>query len=185
MTLQGSTYPSHTPNWFSWNQTSRNRILSVSLSNTCQRIMLRRLMLKREQIMHQVFPDTIISSLAKHSVKLFTFIVVKVFHLPYWFWWLDVSFCSKLKPKKSKLIWLFWFSGKMTLLEAIAERESIYRLLPQTTPENTSKDYSSYTAEPQSRYPTLNTKLVLPCQVLHLVDTDNPSQVRHPWERLP
>jgi len=66
----------------------------------------------------------------------------------------------------------------MTLLEAIAERESIYRILPQTTPENTSKDYSAYTAEPQSRYPTLNTKLVLPCQVLHLVDTDNPSQVR-------
>ena len=67
--------------------------------------------------------------------------------------------------------------GKMTTLEIISERESIYRLLPQTTPENTSKDYSAYTAEPQTRYPTLNTKLVLPCQVLHLVDTDNPSQV--------
>jgi hypothetical protein len=69
----------------------------------------------------------------------------------------------------------------MTLLESLSERESIYRLLPQTTPENTSKDYSAYTCEPQTRYPTLNTKLVLPCQVLHLVDTDNPSQV---WKAL-
>jgi hypothetical protein len=71
----------------------------------------------------------------------------------------------------------YLLAGKMTTLEAIAERESIYRVLPQTTPENTSKDYSAYTAEPQTRYPTLNTKLVLPFQVTHLIDTDNPSQV--------
>jgi hypothetical protein len=39
----------------------------------------------------------------------------------------------------------------MTLLEAVAERESIYRVLAQTTPENTSKDYSAYTVDPHSR----------------------------------
>ena len=63
----------------------------------------------------------------------------------------------------------------MSLLEAIAERESIYRILAQTTPENTSKDYASYTVDPHTRYPTLNKKLVLPFQVTHLIDTDNPT----------
>ena len=47
----------------------------------------------------------------------------------------------------------------VTALEAIAERESIYRVLAQTTPENTSKDYASYTCDPHTRYPTLNTKV--------------------------
>ena len=64
-----------------------------------------------------------------------------------------------------------------TALEAIAERESIYRVLAQTTPENTSKDYASCTCDPHTRYPTLNTKLVSPMQIAHLVDTDNPSQL--------
>jgi len=65
----------------------------------------------------------------------------------------------------------------ITALEALAERESIYRVLAQTTPENTSKDYASYTCDPHTRYPTLNTKLVSPVQVAHLLDTDNPSQL--------
>ena len=66
----------------------------------------------------------------------------------------------------------------MTALEAIAERESIYRMLAQSTPENTSKDFASYTVDPRTRYPTLNTKLLSPHQVTHLVDTDNPSQIQ-------
>ena len=64
--------------------------------------------------------------------------------------------------------------GKVTLLEAIAERESIYRLLAQTTPENTSKDFASITVDPRTRYINLNTKLLSPHQVTQLVDTDNP-----------
>ena len=63
--------------------------------------------------------------------------------------------------------------GKLTLLESLAERESIYRILAQTTPENTSKDFAAYTVDPHTRYPTLNKRLVLPFQVTHLVDTDN------------
>ena len=70
------------------------------------------------------------------------------------------------------------FAGKVTTLEAIAERESIYRLLAQSTPENTSKDFASYTVDPRTRYITLNTKLLTPHQVTHLVDTDNPSQLQ-------
>lgn len=68
--------------------------------------------------------------------------------------------------------------GKVTALEAIAERESIYKLLAQSTPANTSKDFASYTVDPRTRYPTLNTKLLSPHQVTHLVDTDNPSQLQ-------
>jgi hypothetical protein len=70
-------------------------------------------------------------------------------------------------------------SGKMTLLEALAERESMFRVLPQTTPENTSKNYGAYTVDPCTRYPTLNKKLVLPLQIVHLVDSDNPAMVSH------
>ncbi|XP_045594784.1 F-actin-monooxygenase Mical isoform X2 [Procambarus clarkii] len=64
-------------------------------------------------------------------------------------------------------------SGKMTSLEVLAERESIYRLLAQTTPENLSKDHSSYTLDPATRYPTINVRAVLPFQVRSLFDTDD------------
>jgi hypothetical protein len=74
--------------------------------------------------------------------------------------------------------------GKVTLLEALAERESIYRLLAQSTPENTSKDFASYTVDPRTRYPTLNTKLLSASQVTHLVDTDNPSQLQEDLKAL-
>ena len=49
--------------------------------------------------------------------------------------------------------------------ECLAERESIYRILSQTTPENICKDFGSHSLDPSSRYPTLNTRLVLPFQV--------------------
>ncbi|XP_068242855.1 F-actin-monooxygenase Mical isoform X2 [Palaemon carinicauda] len=62
---------------------------------------------------------------------------------------------------------------KATPLEVLAERESIYRLLAQTTPENLGKDHSSYTLEPVSRYPTINLRAVLPFQVRSLYDTDD------------
>ena len=38
--------------------------------------------------------------------------------------------------------------GRQTLLEALAERESMFRMLPQTTPENTSKNFGAYTVDP-------------------------------------
>ena len=65
----------------------------------------------------------------------------------------------------------FVFSGKVTTLEALAERESIYKLLPQCTPENTAKDFASYTVDPRTRYPNLTAKLLSPHQVTHLYDT--------------
>ncbi|XP_053364272.1 protein-methionine sulfoxide oxidase mical3b isoform X1 [Clarias gariepinus] len=57
-------------------------------------------------------------------------------------------------------------------LDVLAERESVYRLLPQTTPENVSKNYSQYSLDPSTRYPNLNTQVINASQVCHLMDTD-------------
>ncbi|XP_071506919.1 uncharacterized protein [Diadema antillarum] len=64
-----------------------------------------------------------------------------------------------------------WSSGSMTPLQVLAERESSYRLLAQTTPENLSKIYESYGIPPNSRYPHINGKAVQPPEVIHLYDT--------------
>ncbi|XP_037834073.1 protein-methionine sulfoxide oxidase mical2b isoform X5 [Kryptolebias marmoratus] len=66
-------------------------------------------------------------------------------------------------------VWMVrgWAQGKNSL-EALAERESIYRLLPQTTPENISKNFEQYSIDPATRYPNLNSNCVRPHQVRHL-----------------
>ncbi|XP_041052876.1 F-actin-monooxygenase MICAL2 isoform X2 [Carcharodon carcharias] len=56
-------------------------------------------------------------------------------------------------------------------LEILAERESIYRLLPQTTPENINKNFDQYTIDPGTRYPNLNSNCVQPHQVRQLYIT--------------
>ncbi|XP_016390972.1 protein-methionine sulfoxide oxidase mical3b isoform X3 [Sinocyclocheilus rhinocerous] len=63
-----------------------------------------------------------------------------------------------------------WGQGN-TPSEVLAERESVYRLLPQTTPENVSKNYSQYSVDPASRYPNINMQLINAAQVCHLIDT--------------
>ncbi|KAM6950461.1 F-actin-monooxygenase MICAL2 isoform 5-T6 [Lycodopsis pacificus] len=60
-----------------------------------------------------------------------------------------------------------WAQGR-TALEVLAERESIYRLLPQTTPGNIAKNFDQYTIDPGTRYPNLNSSCVRPHQVRHL-----------------
>lgn len=60
-----------------------------------------------------------------------------------------------------------WAQGR-TALEVLAERESIYRLLPQTTTENIAKNFDQYTIDPGTRYPNLNSSCVRPHQVRHL-----------------
>lgn len=57
-------------------------------------------------------------------------------------------------------------------LSVMAERESIYRILAQTTSENLQQNYSHWTLNPHTRYPNLNRHLVTPSQVEHLI-TDN------------
>ncbi|XP_075753087.1 F-actin-monooxygenase MICAL3 isoform X11 [Pelodiscus sinensis] len=63
-----------------------------------------------------------------------------------------------------------WSQGTSPL-EVLAERESIYRLLPQTTPENVSKNFSQYSIDPVTRYPNININFLRPNQVRHLYDT--------------
>uniref|UniRef100_A0A8D3BAH0 Molecule interacting with CasL protein 1 n=1 Tax=Scophthalmus maximus TaxID=52904 RepID=A0A8D3BAH0_SCOMX len=41
-------------------------------------------------------------------------------------------------------------------LKVLAERESLYQLLSQTTPENTSKNYAGYSIDPKTRYQRIN-----------------------------
>ncbi|XP_034541235.1 protein-methionine sulfoxide oxidase mical2b isoform X2 [Notolabrus celidotus] len=60
-----------------------------------------------------------------------------------------------------------WTQGKSPL-ETLAERESLYRLLPQTTTENISKNFEQYSIDPATRYPNLNSSCVRPNQVRHL-----------------
>ncbi|XP_027128123.1 F-actin-monooxygenase mical2b isoform X1 [Larimichthys crocea] len=60
-----------------------------------------------------------------------------------------------------------WTQGRSPL-EILAERESIYRLLPQTTTENISKNFEQYAIDPATRYPNLNSSCVRPHQVRHL-----------------
>nr|XP_020142164.1 F-actin-methionine sulfoxide oxidase MICAL2 isoform X9 [Microcebus murinus] len=67
-------------------------------------------------------------------------------------------------------------------LELLAERESLYRLLPQTTPENIHKNFEQYTLDPGTRYPNLNSNCVRPHQVKHLYITKELD--RYPIERL-
>ncbi|CAL1685229.1 unnamed protein product [Lasius platythorax] len=65
-------------------------------------------------------------------------------------------------------------------LEVIAERESIYRLLGQTTPENLNRDYAAYTLDPHTRYPNLNVRSVIPIQVRSLLDADDLESIKQP-----
>uniref|UniRef100_A0A3B1JQ54 F-actin monooxygenase n=1 Tax=Astyanax mexicanus TaxID=7994 RepID=A0A3B1JQ54_ASTMX len=66
-------------------------------------------------------------------------------------------------------VWMVqgWAQGKSPL-EVLCERESIYRLLPQTTAENITKNFEQYTIDPATRYPNLNSSCVRPHQVRHL-----------------
>ncbi|XP_020719334.2 F-actin-monooxygenase Mical isoform X2 [Bombus terrestris] len=72
------------------------------------------------------------------------------------------------------------WGANVSPLEVIAERESIYRLLGQTTPENLNRDYAAYTLDPHTRYPNLNVSSVTPIQVRGLVDTDDPDSIKQP-----
>ncbi|XP_037823743.1 F-actin-monooxygenase Mical-like isoform X3 [Lucilia sericata] len=68
-----------------------------------------------------------------------------------------------------------WSNSGNSTLGVVAQRESIYRLLGQTTPENLQRDIGSYTVDPATRYPNLNRTSVNVWQVKHLIDTDDNS----------
>ncbi|KAF3831825.1 hypothetical protein GH733_000637 [Mirounga leonina] len=64
-------------------------------------------------------------------------------------------------------------------LEVLAERESLYQLLSQTSPENMHRNVAQYGLDPATRYPTLNLRAVTPNQwgqvlVLHWLFSPTP-----------
>ncbi|KAK9526025.1 hypothetical protein VZT92_016684 [Zoarces viviparus] len=63
-----------------------------------------------------------------------------------------------------------WSQGEAPL-DILADRESLYRVLPQTTQENLQKNISLFTVDPTTRYLNINLMLITPAQVRHLVDT--------------
>ncbi|XP_025967646.2 F-actin-monooxygenase MICAL1 [Dromaius novaehollandiae] len=60
-----------------------------------------------------------------------------------------------------------WAAGTPPL-EVLAERESIYQLLSQTSPDNTNKNVSQYSIDPATRYPNINLQAIKPSQVQDL-----------------
>ncbi|XP_051863323.1 F-actin-monooxygenase Mical isoform X11 [Drosophila albomicans] len=68
-----------------------------------------------------------------------------------------------------------WSNPQNSTLGVLAQRESIYRLLNQTTPDTLQRDISAYTVDPATRYPNLNRESVNSWQVKHLIDTDDPA----------
>ncbi|XP_056117348.1 protein-methionine sulfoxide oxidase mical3a isoform X22 [Rhinichthys klamathensis goyatoka] len=76
-----------------------------------------------------------------------------------------------------------WANGSSPL-EVLAERESVYRLLPQTTPENVSKNFSHYSVDPATRYPNISLHQVRPNQVRHLLDTGETRDLRIDMENV-
>ncbi|XP_019753008.1 protein-methionine sulfoxide oxidase mical3a-like, partial [Hippocampus comes] len=67
-----------------------------------------------------------------------------------------------------------WCQGDLPL-DILAERESVYRLLAQTTPENMQKNLSLYSLDPSSRYVNVCPS-VTSDQVRHLIDTGEETQ---------
>ncbi|KAF6115028.1 microtubule associated monooxygenase, calponin and LIM domain containing 1 [Phyllostomus discolor] len=62
-----------------------------------------------------------------------------------------------------------WAEGAKPL-EVLAERESLYQLLSQTSPENMHRNVAQYGLDPATRYPNLNLQAVSPNQVRDLYD---------------
>uniref|UniRef100_T1JBG6 Glucose-6-phosphate 1-dehydrogenase n=1 Tax=Strigamia maritima TaxID=126957 RepID=T1JBG6_STRMM len=90
--------------------------------------------------------------------------------------WPTGSGCARGFLSSLDACWMIrsWASETLTSFQVLAQRESVYRLLAQTTPENLTKDLTYYTLNPQSRYPNLNLEAVRPMQVLSLYDSDAP-----------
>uniref|UniRef100_A0A8C0A889 Molecule interacting with CasL protein 1 n=1 Tax=Bos mutus grunniens TaxID=30521 RepID=A0A8C0A889_BOSMU len=65
-------------------------------------------------------------------------------------------------------------------LEVLAERESLYQLLSQTSPENMHRNVAQYGLDPTTRYPNLNLRAVTPSQVRDLYDME----AKEPVQRM-
>uniref|UniRef100_A0A663MDL6 Molecule interacting with CasL protein 1 n=1 Tax=Athene cunicularia TaxID=194338 RepID=A0A663MDL6_ATHCN len=78
-----------------------------------------------------------------------------------------------------------WAAGTPPL-EVLAERESIYQHLSQTSPDNTNKNISQYSIDPATRYPNINLQAIKASQVrdLYLMGTVEMDHKRKSDNRL-
>uniref|UniRef100_A0A8D0H3I5 Molecule interacting with CasL protein 1 n=1 Tax=Sphenodon punctatus TaxID=8508 RepID=A0A8D0H3I5_SPHPU len=60
------------------------------------------------------------------------------------------------------------WAAETALLDVLAERESIYQQLSQTSPDNTNKNISQYSINPTTRYPNINLQAIKASQVRDL-----------------
>ncbi|UJR27367.1 hypothetical protein I4U23_008659 [Adineta vaga] len=58
-------------------------------------------------------------------------------------------------------------------LKVLVERESVYNLLSQSTPENTKSNHQLYSINPATRYRNLNSKSCTIDEIRHLYDSDS------------
>ncbi|XP_042320127.1 F-actin-monooxygenase MICAL1 isoform X2 [Sceloporus undulatus] len=63
-----------------------------------------------------------------------------------------------------------WASG-IPSLDVLAERESLYQRLSQTSPDNTNKNINQYSIDPITRYPNINLQAIKASQVRNLYVT--------------
>ncbi|XP_053396788.1 F-actin-monooxygenase MICAL3-like isoform X2 [Mercenaria mercenaria] len=108
--------------------------------------------------------------LERQGKKLLTMLVGDSLLEPFW---PTGSGCARGFLGAFDAAWMIkqWSSGKMTPLQVIAERESVYQLLSQTTPENLRQNHAQFTLDPASRYTNMKSKWLKPKQVMHLYDT--------------
>ncbi|XP_040330278.1 F-actin-monooxygenase MICAL1 isoform X4 [Herpailurus yagouaroundi] len=69
-------------------------------------------------------------------------------------------------------------------LEVLAERESLYQLLSQTSPDNMHRNVAQYGLDPATRYPNLNLRAVTPNQVRDLYDVLAKEPVRRKSDKI-
>eukprot|EP00106_Octopus_bimaculoides_P005041 XP_014772483.1 PREDICTED: protein-methionine sulfoxide oxidase MICAL3-like isoform X3 [Octopus bimaculoides] len=112
--------------------------------------------------------------LSKHNHKMIMALVGDSLLEPFW---PTGSGCARGFLSALDSAWMIrsWAGGKLTPLQVIAERESIYRLLSQTKPENINKNYNAYTIDPNTRYPNLNSNYFRSEQVrpLYICDEED------------
>ncbi|ESN93632.1 hypothetical protein HELRODRAFT_88477, partial [Helobdella robusta] len=86
--------------------------------------------------------------------------------------WPTGSGCARGFLSALDAAWMIrsWSGGGANVARVIAERESIYQLLSQTTSENLNKNFAAYTVDPNTRYVNLNVHAIQPDQVSHLID---------------
>lgn len=66
-----------------------------------------------------------------------------------------------------------WANKSNSILTVLAQRESVYKLLAQTKPDNLQRNIDAYTIDPVTRYSDLDQSSVKLIDVKKLLDTDN------------